>query len=331
MTAPVELRPYQLLCLVCARGHELVEGPRAVTVADTLRLIREYPDRPVMLRANAHDVYAYQDPGDCQDIDGSPEFNRKRDLDILAALDLPPGVVLPARTLLHRVIKAVPTVAGICGYETRTSEAWVGCPRALEGHYEAGLAAGIDALIPPREAEELARDKEASVAALESGGPLRIRPHVIMCAVCNYGTNDGCPEPLAADNIVEFIEIIRRNPQVPVVMAESADWMICAPCPYRVAELNACVNVAGSGGLSNEKRDLDLLQLLGLTYETSIPARDLLALIFSRVPATSTVCRRDHPPLSVWWDGCGESNRVAGNSGYTRGRALLVEQLRLTV
>jgi hypothetical protein len=130
---------------------------------------------------------------------------------------------------------------------------------------------------------------------------------------------------------VEFIDLIKRDPGVLVALAQGADWMVCAPCPKRVADLNACVNVCGSGGLSNEKRDLDLLQLLGLTYETTLPARELLALLFSRVPHTGPVCRRDQPELSVWWDGCGESNRTAGNSGYERGRELLAEELQLAL
>jgi hypothetical protein len=153
---------------------------------------------------------------------------------------------------------------------------------------------------------------------------------VIMCAVCNYGQNEGHPEPLAADNIVEFIALIKQRPDdVAVVMAPGADWMICAPCPQRVPELNACVNVAGSGGLSNEKRDLDLLQILDLKYEDSLPAREMLRLLFARVPNTMAVCRRDNPDLSVWWDGCGVANCTAGNVGYGVGRQLLMDELHL--
>lgn len=328
MTAPLQVRPYQVLCLICREGEPL-PGDRAVAAAELARLIAQYPDRPVALVANAHDVYAYQDPGDCADRDGGPEFNRKRDLDILALLDLAPGSVLPARTLLHRVRKAIPTVQGVCGCEQPAAEGWRGCPRAASGSYERGHALGLACLVAPRDAGAMAADKAASVAELERGELLRIRPHVIMCAVCNYGKNEGVARPLAEDNIVEFIEAIRRNPEVPVALAPGADWMICASCPQRVGDLNACVNVAGSGGLSNEKRDLDLLQVLGLTYEAVLPARELLRLLFTRVPDTSAICRRDQGELSVWWDGCGVANRAAGNAGYTRGRQLLSEELGL--
>ena len=321
------MRPYHVLCLFCSLDRE-IPGPRGEAIATLRDSIAESPDRPVTLQCTAEDVYAYQHPGPAADTPEGAEYNRKRDLDLLHKLDLAPGSTLPARTLLYRVLKAIPTVAGICGYDTTTAEAWQGCARARSGHYERGIQGGIQALIPPRDPEECAREKQTSVAEMEREQELRIRPHVIMCAVCQYGKTTGALEPLAADNIVEFIAIIRRHPAVPVTLAQGADWMICASCPQRVPELNACVNVAGSGGLSNEKRDLDLLQQLGLTYETTMPGGELLLLIFDRVASTAAICQRDNPALSVWWDGCGESNLRQGNEGYARGRELLARELR---
>jgi hypothetical protein len=327
MAEPLAVRPYQMLCLFCSLDDGL-PGPRGEAIADLRRAIREYPDRPIALCCNAQDVYAYQDPGLTGNTPEGADFNRKRDLDLLQRLDLAPGSILPARTLLHRLLKVIPTVAGVCGYDGVTAEAWRGCDRARSGHFEKGVASGLEALIPPRDGDECAREKQVSVAEMERGLELRTRPHVIMCAVCNYGNTGGQPTPLAADNIVEFIQVIRRNPRVPVTLAQGADWMICASCPQRVPELNACVNVAGSGGLSNEKRDLDLLQRLGLTYESTLPGGELLLLIFDRVPSTSDLCRRDNPALSVWWDGCGVANQDRGNEGYGRGREMLLRELR---
>lgn len=321
------IRPFRLLCLFCAQAGDIPEDLRS-DIDQVADAIGQRPDLPLTLRCLAQDVYAYQDAGPGCDEEGSVEFHRKRDLDILQRLDLPPGATLPARTLLHRLRKAIPTTANLCGYEHPTSAAWRGCPLALTCQYERGLAADLSSLIPPRTADEMACDKQTSVAAMRTATHLRIRPHVMMCAVCNYGKNEGRSQPLAADNIVEFIAIIREKPdEVAVQMAPGADWMICAPCHQRVPEMNACVNVAGSGGLSNEKRDLDLLQLLGLQYEDSLPAREMLRLLFERVPDTTLICRRDNPDLSVWWDGCGEANCAAGNAGYEIGRRLLADEL----
>ena len=111
-------------------------------------------------------------------------------------------------------------------------------------------------------------------------------------------------------------------------MARGADWAMCAPCPKRVPGLNACVNVLGSGGLSNEKRDLDTLQRLGLRYGSTMKARDLFRLIFERIPTTQPICGRRNAAPSVWWDGCGEENRSEGNRNYEKGRRELMEKLR---
>jgi hypothetical protein len=105
--------------------------------------------------------------------------------------------------------------------------------------------------------------------------------------------------------------------------------MMCAPCPARVPKLNACVNVLGSGGLSNEKRDLDMLQKLGLTFGSTMKARELYRLIFEKIPTTQEICKREgnHSP-SVWWDGCGENNCTKGSESYEKGRTILMEKLR---
>ena len=84
------------------------------------------------------------------------------------------------------------------------------------------------------------------------------------------------------------------------------------PCPQRVPLLNACVNVLGSGGLSNEKRDLDMLRKLGLHFGSTLKARELFRLIFERIPTTQAICGRENAAPSVWWDPCGERNRTQG-------------------
>ena len=132
---------------------------------------------------------------------------------------------------------------------------------------------------------------------------------------------------MANDNLPELLQIIlTERPDLPVTLVRGADWMMCAPCPRRVPELNACVNVAGSGGLSNELRDLDLLELLGLHYGDTLPARELYLLLLDRVPLTTLVCARDNPGLSVWWDNCGARDHAdaQGNANYRKGREELL-------
>lgn len=321
----ITLRPYQLLCLICRLGEQ--GAPRQDDkLSEALQTIGKTPDVPLTLCCNAGDVYVYQDPGTADDSPEGRDFNRKRDLDILQRMNWPPGVTLPARTALMCLMKQITTVAGICGYDTVTSAAWRGCPKAHSGCYEKGLEKGITALIPPRSEAEMIQEKEKSIQALHSAQRVTIRPHILLCAVCQYG--GGLRPPYKADNLPELLDLIlHKNPDVLITMARQADWMMCAPCPSRVPELNACVNVLGSGGLSNEKRDLDLLQKLGLEFGSKLKARDLLRLIFDRVPTTQEICQRNNPSPSVWWDGCGESNLKQGNQDYEKGRRELLEEL----
>lgn len=320
------LRPFQALCMVCSAG-EGADAPKDETLEAIGAIVRGNRDIPVTLRCNAGDVYAYQDPGADEDTPEGAEFNRKRDLDILQKLDLAPGSTLPARTLFNAVLKTITTVVGICSYDAVTSDAWRGCPKAGSGHYEKGLEAGITAIIAPRSQDEMADEKRESLRAMHSAREIAIRPHILLCAACQYGS--GVRPPYAEDNLPEFIEmILTEKPDVPVSVARQADWMMCAPCPARVPGLNACVNVLGSGGLSNEKRDLDVLQKLGLTYGSVMPARELYRLIFERIPTTQDICKREgnHSP-SVWWDGCGEANCEHGNEDYARARMELGQKL----
>lgn len=321
------LRPYQVLCVICSMGEGDNSSQKEI-YRKIVDAVRENPDMPITLRCNAGDVYVYQDTGMADDTPEGADFNRKRDLDILQKLDLAPGSTIPARTLFMSVLKTINTVSGICGYDTVTSDAWRGCPKAKSGNYERGCEKGIAELISPRSEEEMAMEKERSLQALYSADEVTIRPHILLCAVCQYG--GGTRPPLKADNLPELIEmILTSKPDIPIKMTPQADWMMCAPCPARVPELNACVNVLGSGGLSNEKRDLDMLQKLGLHFGSVMKARELYRLIFEKIPTTQEICKREgnHSP-SVWWDGCGESNCEKGTENYEKGRMMLMDKFK---
>ena len=313
----LQVRPYQLMCAVCSLGAgnagEVAAHPRYAMAKAILATLAAQPDVPVTLRCQAGHIYAYQDPGTDEDTPEGSEYNRKRDLDILQRLDLVPGATLPARTLLMRLLSRIPVAMGICGYREVSSEAWRGCARATSGSYERGVARGIDAIIPPRDEDEMERQKRESGQAICSAEALTIRPHILLCNVCHFGgrllRGEALPlTPIVEDNVVEFLERVLNDPDVPVVMARGADPMICAPCPRWVPEARACTNVTGSGGLANEKRDLDVLQRLGLTYGARMHAADLYRLVFARIPTVADICVRDNPAgadrQGSVWDSC---------------------------
>jgi hypothetical protein len=323
----LKIRPYQLLCAVCSVGEE---SPGSERIEEIKSWVRVHPDMPVSVLCNAGDVYAYQDPGTEDDTPEGADYNRKRDLDVLQKMNWPPGITLPARTVFLSVLKRITSVSGICGYGNVTSDGWRGCPKAASGFYEKGRQKGITSIIPARTDEEMAKEKEASLRAMYAASEVTMRPHLLLCAVCQYA--GGTRPPFKPDNLPEFLQmVLGKKPDIPVRLVRQADWMICAPCPNRADKLNACVNVLGSGGMSNEKRDLDVLQKLGLHFGSTMKARDLYRHIFARITSSHDVCAREGNACpSAWWDSnCGQADPALRHDLYEKGRAELMERFGL--
>lgn len=318
------IRPYQLACLFCrAGGADAI--PAGEWISALAAYVREHPDAPLTVVANAGDVYVYQDPGTAEDTPGGPELNRKRDLDLLQKIDLAPGSTLPARTLLKRLLWCVDSVRGICGYDTVTGPAWQGCALADSGCYERGRESGIDALIPPRTEAGMAEDKRQSIEAIMSRDEVAIRPHIVLCAICQYA--GGIRPPDLEDNLPEFLQEVLKGRAIHVRLQSGAPWDMCAPCPHRVTETGACViGRIGSGGLYNEMKDLNVLQALGLKYGDVVEARALYKLIFERIPTVDGVCALHtlgNPEYSVWRDGC---SSMTFPGPYEQGREMLWDE-----
>jgi len=315
------LRPYQALCIVCSLGEDDA-GPKDEKLKQILDRIRKWPHMPVALRSNAGDVYTYQDAGTEDDTPQSAEYNTRRDLAILEKLALAPGSVLPARILFRRLLEMIPTLSGICAYDGATSGAWRGCPRAKSGFYEKGRKKGITAIVPPRSEAEMAKDKVESLKAMYQAEAIAVMPHILICAVAQY--SGGVRPPYKPDNLPEFIQHILRNPETPVTMGRGPTYMICGPCPERVPDLNGCAH-----GVYQEMKNLNVLQRLGLTYGSTMKARELYKLIFERIPSTAGVCALPGNPSDffVWRDPCGQQSPRCPD--YQKGREELMKEFEI--
>lgn len=310
------LRPYQIVCAVCSLGED--NSAADPTSSRILETVRKSPDIPISLRCNAGEVFTYQDPGAGEDTPGGAEFNLRRDLEILYKLNLHPGCTLPARIIFSRLLDTIEDVSMIC--DCSATDAQKRCPKIENGSYQRGREKGIDAIIPPRIEQDMRRDKEESLDAMHKVEAKSARPHILLCSVCQYGR--GTRPPYPEDNLPELVELALEEPDTLITLAPHADWMMCAPCPYRSSELNACVNNKGSGGLPNQMRDLRVLHRLGLTYGSTLKARDLYKLIFERISGTLEICRIEHSRPSVWWTGCGAA--TADSEDYEEGKKLLI-------
>ncbi len=296
----LEVRPYQLMCVVCRLGAGRGEDLGDARLTAILGAARQDRKQPITLRCSTDHVYRYQNPGRGDDTPEGELFNDKRDLDILQRLGLVPGDCRPALDLFGRLLSKVPTARGICGYERVTSETWRGCPQAVSGNYEKGRGLGINALLPPRDAEDMAQTKKASAAAVYEAERLQFRPHHLLCMMCVYGR----VKPLAADNLIEAIEVVQKKPEIPITLIPGV-CMICPPCPKYDSAAKLCLG-GNSMALRDQKKDLDVLQRLGLKYGDTLPARKLFGLVCERIAATMEICGYgDGEARAHEWSVCG--------------------------
>jgi hypothetical protein len=316
----IEVRPYQLMCIVCRIGEGRSDDLGDARLTAILAAVRKDRKIPIRLCCNVDTVYRYQNPGTAEDTPEGELFNAKRDLDILQKLGLVPGDARPAVDMLERLLADVPTAKDICGYSAVTGEVWRGCARAESGWYEAGRTLGIDAILPPRDAQEEADFKKTSTAAIYRATTLRIRPHHLMCMSCFYGGRMENLGPIEADNLFEAIDVIQKNPEIPVTLVAGC-CMICPPCSHYEPETNLCLGGRGMA-LRDQKKDLDVLQKLGLKFGDTLPARKLYELLYARIFSTRDICGYgDGEERASEWRICGDPE---GNETYRKARAAML-------
>ncbi len=312
----LNVRPYQLMCVVCRIGAGCtgdLGDPRLTAILDA---VRHDPKLPLSLRCNVDTVYCYQNPGHAEDTAEGELFNAKRDLDIVQKLGLVPGDSRPAIDMFERVLAQIPQSRGICGYGTHTSDIWRGCPQAESGSYEKGRALGINALIPPRDPQEKVQYKQKSAAAIYEAHTLQIRPHHLLCMSCFHGGQEHLA-PLEEDNLFEAIDVIQRQPDVPVTLIAGV-CMICPPCGKYDPANKLCVG-GRSMALRDQKKDLDVLQKLGLKYGDTLPARTLLKLLYERILSTRDICGYgDGQTRASEWSICSGAEK---DDAYQKARA----------
>ncbi|MCM8760425.1 MAG: DUF1284 domain-containing protein [Candidatus Omnitrophica bacterium] len=337
MYGGIIVSPSEALCLICQLGKE-PDGPSDSRLKEILQAVGKNPDIPVTLRCKAGDIFSFQD------LEGEKSLStRRRDLEILRKLDIPPGITLTARILFIRILKRIRNLKNICFFNGK-----VLCENATKRYYEKSRMTqlsfttlscgeygksiasqeakrqGIRIVISPRTPEDLERGKKESLKAMYDAKKtgIRSRPHILLCAVCQYGRN--VQPGQAYDNLPEMIRLILKEPDVKITLVEGADWMMCGPCPSWTKE-NNCVNVFGRNGLSNQLRDMRVLQILGLDYGTTMNGRELYRLIFEKISSTLQTCRIENLPNSMWHDGCGK--RKVSHPGYEKARKELMKIL----
>ncbi len=314
--AALSVRPYQLMCVVCRIGAGCTGDLGDARLTTILEAVRHDPKLPLSLRCNVDTVYRYQNPGRGEDTAEGELYNAKRDLDIVQKLGLVPGDTRPAIDMFERVLTHIPQSRGICGYETHTSDTWRGCPQAGSGNYEKGRELGINALIPPRDPQEKTLYKQTSAAAIYQAPALRIRPHHLLCMSCFHGGQDTLAS-IEEDNLFEAIDAIQKKPDLPVTLIAGV-CMICPPCGNYDPAHELCLG-GRSMALRDQKKDLDVLQKLGLKYGDTLPAHMLFQLLYERILSTRDICGYgDGRARAPEWSICSTAEK---DDAYQKARA----------
>jgi hypothetical protein len=309
----ITLRAHQLLGIVCRMGGAdcpLVDAARAGEIATRLR---QDPTVTIRLTSPADQVPHFRTrvvgPQCCAD--PAELLNRKRDLDVLQKLGLCPGDTRRARYLFSLLFERVTTPDGICAYDT---PGWEGCALARSGAYESVRERGWPAMVYQRTEEEKLEFRQRSAERIGREDRIYVRPHHLMCLACWYAGGQGSG-PRPDDTLWELLQRIRANPEVLITLVEGP-CEVCDCCDGFYPANGRCVH---DGGLIRDyKKDLDCFQKLGLMPGATLPARDLVALLFERIPSTRDICGYgDGVVTSREWSICGDPQ---GNPGYARTR-----------
>ncbi len=308
----IEMRAHQLLSTVCVAGGAacpLIEKEEAERI---LERVRRDPTTAIRLTSDADEIphYSVLTEEDYAEQDRAAILNRKRDLDVLQRLGLAPGDTRRARYLYTLLFERIETLQGVCAYDT---PGWEGCPLAASGAYERMRAKGWKSMTYARSAEEMAEFRRRNAARIEKDDKLYMRPHHLMCLCCWAGKGGDSPRP--NDSLYEIGERIRRDPDVLIVLVEGC-CEACDCCDGFHPETGRCVH---AGGLIRDyKKDLDVLQKLGLMPGDAMKAGELFKLLYARVASTTDICGYgDDVVTSHEWSICGGPG---GNSGYLHAR-----------
>jgi len=312
-TPEITILARQLVGLVCRKGGldcPLISAEEADPILE--RLAAD-PTVTIRLCSDADCIphYTLLSDADWQAQDPQDVLNRKRDLDVLQKLGLSPGDTRRARWLIELLFERIHTPWKLCAYDT---PGWEGCALATSGAYEKVRAGGSPAMVYFRSDQERAEFRAGNALAIAQGDRIFIRPHHIMCMACWY--NGGTASGLRPnDTLAEILQRIQADPEVPITLVEG-QCEACDCCDGFHPATGRCVH--GGGLIRDFKKDLDCFQVLGLMPGATLPAREMLELIFDRIGSTTEICGYGTGEVTgTEWRVCGGPG---GNQGYAMTR-----------
>ena len=142
-------------------------------------------------------------------------------------------------------------------------------------------AATVALGLPVLESGTLASADEAGTHIPGGQSTLSVRPYQLMCVVCRIGA--GCTGDLGDPRLTAILDAVRQDPKLPLSLRCNVDTV------YRYQNPGHAEDTA-EGELFNAKRDLDIVQKLGLVPGDSRPAIDMFERILAQIPQSRGIC-----------------------------------------
>ena len=133
-----------------------------------------------------------------------------------------------------------------------------------------------------------------------------IRPYQLMCLICRLG-REGNTEYHFERHLDAIQKSIWDERDLPLRMVCNVESTFCFQNPGRAYD-------TPEGDLFNVRRDLTILQQLGLTPGAEYPATDLIRLMVREITSCENICQFKETTSPIW-QGC----KFAATGNYERG------------
>ena len=144
--------------------------------------------------------------------------------------------------------------------------------------------------------------------------PLVIRPYQLLCTICSMGADDTSSPHYA--KAMRIREAIRKNPDIPVTLA-------CHGGSLYSFQDSGSEDDTPESFEYNQKRDFDVLQILGLAPGSTLPARALFELLMKGLPSINGICGYGKVTGEAW-KGCPMAETDHYEKGFTMGIKKLI-------
>ncbi len=143
---------------------------------------------------------------------------------------------------------------------------------------------------------------------------LEVRPFQLMCIICRIG--EGRTKDLGDERLTKILAAVQADPKVPIRLRLNTESVYGFQNPGHGED-------SPGGELFNTKRDLDIIQRLGLVPGDARPAVDMFERVFLNLTAAEGICGYK-TVTGETWQGCPRAKKGDYENGHAKGLAAII-------